>query len=80
MTCAEATAVLEAYVDGELDLRSILEVEAHLAECAACGNQVRERTELREMIGEAGLYFPAPRKVRERVRQSLPGRPWPRTL
>jgi len=80
MTCAEASALLEAYVDGELDFRSNLEVEAHLAECAVCGNQVRERMELRDAIAEGGLYFPAPQKVRQRVRQSLPGRPWPRAL
>jgi anti-sigma factor RsiW len=80
MTCAEVSTLLEACVDGELDFRSNLEVEAHLAECSACGNQVRERMELRDAIAEAGLYFPAPRGVRQRVRQSLPGRPWPRAL
>ena len=80
MTCAEVRALIEAYVDGELDFRSNLDVEAHLAECADCGNQVGERMELREAIAEAGLYFPAPRRVRERVRQSLPGRPWPRAV
>ena len=84
MTCEEVSTLLEAYVDGELDFRSNLDVEAHLAECAGCGNRVRERMELREIIAEAGaeagLYFPAPRAVRQQVRQSLPGRPWPRAL
>jgi len=80
MTCAELGNLLEAYVDGELDLRSNLEVEAHLAGCAACGVEVRERLELRDAIAEAGLYYPAPRPVRQHVKQSLPGRPWPRAL
>lgn len=36
MTCDRCRPVLEAYVDGELDVRAALEVETHLATCAAC--------------------------------------------
>src|SRR5437879_3309687 len=36
MTCDQCRPLLDAYVDGELDVRAALEVEAHLSACAAC--------------------------------------------
>ena len=36
MTCDQCRPLLDAYVDGELDVRAALEVEAHLSSCAAC--------------------------------------------
>jgi anti-sigma factor RsiW len=36
MDCKKALLLLDAYLDGELDLSASLELEAHLAECAAC--------------------------------------------
>jgi len=40
MECNESQPLLNAYVDGELDLVRHLEVETHLKTCAACAKQV----------------------------------------
>ncbi|MGD0617475.1 MAG: anti-sigma factor [Bryobacteraceae bacterium] len=78
MSCDEIKDLLDAFVDGELDLRSNVAVEGHLNECAACAGEVEGRMELRQAIGEADLYFPAPREVRQRIRRSLRTRWIPR--
>ncbi len=36
MNCETARALIHGYADGELDLERSLEIERHLAECAAC--------------------------------------------
>ena len=36
MTCNEVQKLLDAYVDGELDLIHNLEIEQHLPACVAC--------------------------------------------
>ena len=77
MTCAEVETLLDAFVDGELDLRTSMDVEEHLTHCAQCAQQVRERLDLQEAIADARLYYPAPRELRKRVRRSLQGRSFP---
>ena len=73
MTCAEVSGLLDAFVDGELDLQTSVAVEAHLNECPECAQQVQGKIRLQDAITDAGLYFPAPREVRQRVRRSLRG-------
>ncbi len=72
MTREEATRLLNAYIDGELDPAKTLELEAHLAESpslrAACGR-------LREMsaaIRDKADYHAAPAWLEERVRAAIP--------
>ena len=43
MTCAEATRLIGPWLDDELDVRSVLDIETHVALCAACDV---ERSEL----------------------------------
>jgi anti-sigma factor RsiW len=80
MTCKEVQGLLDAFVDGELDVRTSVAVEEHLEECAACAQEVRERLDLQEAITDAALYYPTPREVRQRVQRSLRGRSFPVTL
>ena len=71
MTCAESRNLLDAFVDGELDLQTSVAVEAHLNECSSCAEEARSLIQVQEAIAAAGLYRPAPREVRQRVRRSL---------
>lgn len=48
MTCAEARVLLGAHLDHELDVRSSLELEAHLRECAACRAELADLETLQE--------------------------------
>jgi anti-sigma factor RsiW len=75
MTHEEASRLLHAYIDGELDPAKTLELEAHLAENpsvrAACGR-------LREMsaaIRDRADYHAAPAWLEARVRAAIPGGP-----
>ena len=48
MSCGEpASRLLEAYLDGELDLVRSLEVERHLAECELCAAALSSHRALR---------------------------------
>jgi hypothetical protein len=43
MTCLETSRLIGPFVDDELDARSVIDLETHLARCAAC---TQERSEL----------------------------------
>jgi anti-sigma factor RsiW len=61
MTCIEAEPLLNAYLDGELDLTSCVNMERHLAECRACQAQYASLERLRDDIAAADLrYEPGP--------------------
>jgi anti-sigma factor RsiW len=57
MNCAEATRLIGPWVDDELDLRSTMEVESHVARCAECE---RERDELLALRDTARERLPRP--------------------
>jgi anti-sigma factor RsiW len=50
MNCNECRLLLDAYVDGELDVRGSLDVESHIATCRACAAETRARHELSRAI------------------------------
>lgn len=61
MRCIEAEPLLNAYLDGELDLPSCVNIERHLAECRACQAQYASLERLRDEIAAADLrYEPGP--------------------
>ena len=51
MTCNEASRLIGPFVDDELDVRSAVDVEGHLARCAACA---QEKSEINSSLSEAG--------------------------
>jgi anti-sigma factor RsiW len=71
VTCDELRSVLHGYVDGELDLVRGLEAERHLDACAACARLRDQQQVLRQALGNAALYHPAPDDLRQRIRSSF---------
>jgi anti-sigma factor RsiW len=74
MNCAETKRLVDAYVDNELDLRSALEVEEHLAGCPGCEAEEKSLREL-QTLARTGLtrYSPSPgfeARLREAVHAS----------
>jgi anti-sigma factor RsiW len=59
MTCAEATRLIGPWLDDELDVRSVVDIETHVARCAACDRERSELLALRQ-TARAGLPHPAP--------------------
>jgi len=50
MTCAEVRARLHAYVDGELTVSDITELDGHCVECRECAARVAAERELRQLL------------------------------
>jgi anti-sigma factor RsiW len=64
-------------VDGELELTAQLQMEAHLAECAACRTVFERHRALQQAIKDADLYRRAPAGLERRIRATAaPTRPW----
>lgn len=71
MDCHEATALLQAYGDGELDPVRSAEMERHLLGCAACAARRDELSALRTRIRAEVPYHRAPAAVRARALAAL---------
>ena len=55
MNCAESEVLLHALIDGELDAGHAREVEAHVANCAACAEKLASFRALRQAMSGAAL-------------------------
>jgi anti-sigma factor RsiW len=69
VTCDEARALINAYVDRELDLVRSLDVEAHLHECVACARADANLRALRAAFNNGALYHEVPADVQRRIRR-----------
>jgi anti-sigma factor RsiW len=69
MDCKKALLLLDAYLDGELDLSASLELEAHLAECAACRARREELAGLSRRLRAGLTKHAAPEDLRARMAQ-----------
>src|SRR5262245_52560197 len=50
LTCAEAGALLDAFVDSELPAPTLLEVARHAGQCRTCDGAVRDLLAVREAV------------------------------
>ncbi|HLZ63947.1 MAG TPA: anti-sigma factor [Ktedonosporobacter sp.] len=72
MNCNDTQQLIDAYVDGELDLVRSLEIERHLQECASCMQTYKNRQALRTAISNSStLYHHAPASLQKRLQSSL---------
>ena len=71
MNCQETQELLHGYMDGELDLRSNLDVEQHVQACPACARALQAQQALRSALGDSALYYKAPPHLRARVQTTL---------
>lgn len=74
MNCTEAARLLNAHLDGELDVPTSLAVEGHLEECAACRRAGAHLEALRGALARHAAAPPLPAGLRERLDQALSGR------
>ncbi|TFW35768.1 anti-sigma factor family protein [Massilia horti] len=71
MECEQALALMQAYVDDELDAAQAATMSDHLRRCASCGAAFAELQALRAAIEWHGTRYRAPERLRERIRASL---------
>jgi len=70
--CPQPITLLDAYLDGELDLVRNVQIEHHLAECTSCAEWCARARALRGAIAAANLYERAPVGLRERLTAAPP--------
>lgn len=73
MDCKTALALLEPYLDNELDRAEARELEAHVDTCAECAAALTRLGDLRQSLRDQSLRFAAPAELRERVRVAAAG-------
>lgn len=71
MTCAERSAQLDAYLDGELNAQEIVLMEIHLRECPSCAAESVRRMQWKRATRSAGLRYTAERAIRERIQNQV---------
>jgi anti-sigma factor (TIGR02949 family) len=82
MNCPEATATVQAYIDGELDGVDRESIERHLVGCPGCSRRVHVQTRFRAAV-RAHLHRPeVPFTLRRRIEEALVEQPiaprrWP---
>ena len=75
MNCDEASILMHALIDGELDAGHARELETHIVTCAACASRLREFQELRRYLTPASLSYAAPASLRATIEGKLPAPP-----
>jgi mycothiol system anti-sigma-R factor len=71
VNCEEIKNLMDAYLDGELDLITSQKVEAHLRDCPKCEQAYEVETAMAHAISQAAPYYKAPPELRERIQSSL---------
>lgn len=71
MDCNEVRNRFHAYLDTELDLPSVVEIDRHLAACVACREAFRRLSALRSGVRAHARYHAPPPDLEERIRGRL---------
>ena len=73
MDCVEAKDLVHFYIDQELDLLRVVDVDKHLQSCAACRELYDRQRALRSTLRRDASYHRAPPELCERLRFALRG-------
>lgn len=71
MSCRETCRLLDAYVDGQLELTAALAVEDHVESCGRCKASLAGVSSLRAALRRHAALEPAPERLRMRVFATL---------
>ena len=71
LNCDQVRPLLDAYVDGELDVLRSLDIERHLQSCPACSTILNNRQALHSALSDDSLYFRASDELQKRLHQKL---------
>jgi anti-sigma factor RsiW len=71
MNCDEVRHMLDAYVDGELDLIRHRDVETHLHGCLNCKEAAEDKTQFCSLVRMNAPVYKGPPELRARIRAVL---------
>lgn len=69
--CAEWDALLNSYLDGELDAVHVMEVERHLSSCPACAAHLRRLEDAHALLSSGAARWPVPEGLHASVVAAL---------
>lgn len=67
MSCTRIRSVLDAYLDGELDIMHAAEIDRHVDECPTCRDHWQQAHMLRAAVQENAPYYRAPAALRAKL-------------
>jgi anti-sigma factor RsiW len=65
--CVDQELLLGGLVDGELDAANTALVEAHVARCDGCRDELERLQAFRSLLGSEGVRYIAPETLRQRI-------------
>jgi anti-sigma factor RsiW len=68
--CADRELLLGGLVDGELDAANIALIEAHVARCEGCREQLERLQAVRSLLRTDGIRHSAPETLKQRIADS----------
>ena len=71
MNCEEASRLLDAYLDGELEAGMQLKLEPHLSECLDCRALLEQQRQFVGFFKANAPYYQAPAELRARVQRRV---------
>jgi len=71
VTCDEATNLLDAWYDGELDAPRSAALERHLEECPGCAALSGARSALSEVLVKSATRYSAPAALRKQIEAQI---------
>jgi anti-sigma factor RsiW len=71
VNCQETQGLLDAYVDGELDLVHTLAIEEHLQDCQVCTRLYKNRVGLHTTMSSGALRYQAPPRLAMQVQRTV---------
>jgi anti-sigma factor RsiW len=71
MDCDEVRRILDAYVDGELDLTRQLDVETHLPGCVTCKDAAEDIANFCSLVRMNAPFYKGPPELKAKIRAAL---------
>ena len=65
--CADQEMLLSGLVDGELDAANTALLEAHLARCEGCREELERIQAVRALLAGGGVRYEAPETLKRRI-------------
>jgi anti-sigma factor RsiW len=70
--CPDQMILLGGLLDGELDAANTALVEAHVARCSGCREELERQQAVRNLIATNGVRYAAPEALQQRIAAAVP--------
>jgi anti-sigma factor RsiW len=72
MNCRECHDFIDAYIDNELDVATVIMVKQHLRECSHCRQLLESRKLVGTLLSDPEVRFEVPDSLRAKIESALP--------